>query len=112
MRRLRGLRDGTEVPVARAEIQLQEQLAPSLALGLRLVGSFHFLKATILVEYVDYEGNWSNGLSRSLAADLFLVDRGFETKKSCRNGLVVRASNCGMKPLDPLAVRAGVGVDE
>ena len=51
-------------------------------------------------------------LSRSLATDLFLVDHGFETKKSCRNGLVVRAFNCGMKPLDPLAVRAGVGVDE
>ena len=66
-------------PVARAEVQLQEHLAPSLALGLRLVGSFHFLKATIWVEYVDYEGNWSNGLSRSLAADQFVVDRGFET---------------------------------
>ena len=37
------------------------------------------LKATIWVEWVDSEGNWSDGLSRALAADRFVVDHGFET---------------------------------
>ena len=42
--------------------------------------SFH-LKATIWVEWVDSEGNWSDGLSRALAADRFVVDHGFVTEE-------------------------------
>ena len=33
------------------------------------------------MEWIDSQGNWSDGLSRALAKDRFVVDRGFETEE-------------------------------
>ena len=42
--------------------------------------SFH-LRATIWVEWVDSHANWSDGLSRALAGDQFVVDHNFVTEE-------------------------------
>ena len=34
-----------------------------------------------LVEWIDSQGNWSDGLSRALAKEQFVVDHGFETEE-------------------------------
>jgi hypothetical protein len=39
------------------------------------------LQATVWVEWVDSEANWSDGLSRKLAADRFVVEHGFSTEE-------------------------------
>ena len=42
--------------------------------------SFH-LQATIWIEWVDSEANWSDGLNRALVADRFVIDHGLLTEE-------------------------------
>ena len=39
------------------------------------------LQTAVSVEWVDFEANWSDGLSRALGADPFVVDHGFQTEE-------------------------------
>ena len=39
------------------------------------------LQATVWVEWVDSEANWSDGLSRRLGADQFVIEQGFSSEE-------------------------------
>ena len=43
--------------------------------------SAFLLQSTIWIEWVDSESNWSDGLSRALAADAFVAEHGFQTEE-------------------------------
>ena len=43
--------------------------------------SAFLLQSTIWIEWVDSQSNWSDGLSRALAADAFVAEHGFQTEE-------------------------------